>query len=533
MSNNSTFIKISLSDPGMTAMHRAGIAGLAMTLDNLKQPETPRGLSWSISKDSILLNADSFEDLSTLIKIIFEQGLHIGKDGIIDFIGLRGIFGQSLNADIRLETQKALLGTFLQHGKSRKLEQIESNLILDPDKNTHPDTYRPLVSFNHQSLFSIILKQLPQNTFTPIIGWALPGAVEKHPGQEWSRLEASPTELIALAFAPVGCIPYIVQDRRRGSRSGFALLIPQIDDLKNYINLRKRVSSLCARELTVTCSSDAALRLALFNDEGLRRAKRQNPTKKIFCTAVTFGVQIWSKQQKTRSSIVDIYEPSESVIYNYKELLDINEFTSKRLKSKSKIGTWVQTSPARSAITESLVKNQPWWQEIANSYLTNPEFRKAIIYEREGLNKMIKRAHWDHEQERLFVEVCHEAMRVLYASIAERAREQNTNFSTKAETEFTKIRSSLLRSKNADNCRDALIQFWSKASRDKVRFNKILRQSRAVDGTNTQPVWLTLLPFLDDKNWKKARDLALLALISYASHHTGEQNENPEEVTEN
>lgn len=525
MATKPTSLTISLRDPGMTSMHRAGLAGLAMTLDLMDPPNDPQGMSWSVSEDSVSLSAGSFEDLSKLISYIFREGLKIDANGIIDFVGLKSRYG-SLSNETRLEMQNALLGTFLQHGKSRKLLKIERFLILDPDQNNRPDTYRPLESFNHQGLAKDVIDAINTDTFTPTVGWVFPGAVEKHPSQPWSRLEASPHELFTLAFAPIGCIAFVVRDKRYGQKSSFALLVPHVTNLKKYISLRQRSTFLHARELTVASASDAALRLALFNDLGIMQSKSNAPKnmRALFCTGITFGTQIWSKQQKTRSAVIEIYDPDELTIYNYRALVGIEEFIVKRLESKGS-GTWVKTSAARSAIAESLAQGQPWWQGVVDSYRTNANFREGINFERGGLHKMTKEARWNHESEQLFVETCHEAMKVLYASIAKQSREQNTDFGNKAKSELTKIRSSLLRAKNADSCRDTIIQFWSKASRDKLRFNNVLRRKQPHNETSTQPVWSLLLPLLDDSNWKKARDLTLLALISYASDRPEEQVE--------
>ena len=113
---------------------------------------------------------------------------------------------------------------------------------------------------------------------------------------------------------------------------------------------------------------------------------------------------------------------------------------------------------------------------------------------------MAKEAIYDNENERLFIDVCHESWRRRMGKLGQRASSENTSFSGLVTKEQEKLRTSLGRCKNAESLRETVVDFWSRAgSIEQLRGDGIAK----------------LLPLFDEKNWKKAKDLALLALISY------------------
>src|SRR5215471_4308103 len=76
-------LTINLFGPGMTPLHRAGVAGLWMTLRALESDRNAKtqlqksGGSWKCTSDSVSLrwNGDAF------FKTLFEQSFRIDKNG--------------------------------------------------------------------------------------------------------------------------------------------------------------------------------------------------------------------------------------------------------------------------------------------------------------------------------------------------------------------------------------------------------------------------------------------------------------------
>lgn len=496
---------LSLNGPGMTAMHRAGLGGLAATLLALAPQDAPDGSAWDVSETRISL--ESRAGLGQLLEWIIERGLAIGDDGVIAFPGL----GQA-TAGTRLALQHALLGTFLQHGKSRGLDKNEKQLVLDPDAHAIPDSYRPMRWFKHQKAVTEVVEALRANKTERIPSVLFPGAVEKHPGSSWSRMEVTAEQYYSLLFAPVGCLPFTVRSVAMGATQRFALVIPEIRSLQTYGQLRMRAAKWSAGQLTVASPADAALQLAVLEQDSVGPIEAVG--RRAY-TVVAFGSQPWSTQLKTRTAVLDLDPPDEVTLSNYRLASEaIMEFQPRRLRRKNDAGTWVAPSAARGAIAEGLASGQEWWTTLIETYRRNSDFRTEISYprERRGIAQMVEKAKWTRDDEKLFVEACHAAMHALYVSIGQRSTAAGTEFGQKAASEMTKIRSAFLRAKNADTFRQVLLDFWSRSSRSKVRSNPVLRQS----GTDGEPsVWVRMLPLMDDSNWRKARDLALLALISY------------------
>ena len=526
-----TSLRIDLFDPGMTPLHRAGLGGLAATLERLdKRPELG---DWTLSERAVELCWE--EDPAPLLDYVLHQGLAIENPeevGIVDFPAMRDRFGNPPSYEARLLHQEALTGTMLQHGKSRQLGTARQ-LVLDVEAHDPPRSYRPLQDFKHQEQAGEMSKAILSQSYVQIAGWALPGAVEKHPGSKWSRMEVSPGSFLALCFAPVGAFSFKVNSRLHGTKHAYALVIPHVDDLCVYGKARRRLNTLGSEQLYVASSADAALLVALATQRDVSKAARSGHR---FCSVMTFGVQPWAKQQKTRTKVMDISLPEERALAIYRRVSALPEFQTRRVRRKDGSGSFFATSPSRAAITEALVEGKTWWEGVAESYLRAPSgVRDSFHYsnERRGLHAMI----YDHDSldldEKLFVEVCHNAMRQIYASVGRRTTAAGTQFGRKSEVEMTKIRSSLLRAKNAGTLRDVLVEFWARASRDKVRTNRALTQSITV-GDQSLPAWQVLLPWFDDQHWKKARSLALVALLSYSGveQETGEEIDEQDDTSE-
>lgn len=128
---------------------------------------------------------------------------------------------------------------------------------------------------------------------------------------------------------------------------------------------------------------------------------------------------------------------------------------------------------------------------------------------------MVKQTKWDKPAEELFVKACHEALSFTYGKLSDYAkkRHENPNF----EREATKIRTGLSRCKNAESFREFITNFWSRAGQIPT----------------LQSHWHELLDLISgrhDNDWKKGRDLALLALASYKGkdNYSSDSEENEE-----
>ena len=114
--------------------------------------------------------------------------------------------------------------------------------------------------------------------------------------------------------------------------------------------------------------------------------------------------------------------------------------------------------------------------------------------------QMIEKASFEDENERIFISVCHISWRRRMSKLAERASKEGADRGRLIQKEFERLRTSISRSRNAHNLRETIVDWWARAGTN---------QELQGEGLSK------LLPLFNEKNWKKARDLALLALISY------------------
>ncbi|MDJ0569974.1 MAG: type I-MYXAN CRISPR-associated Cas8a1/Cmx1, partial [Pleurocapsa sp. MO_192.B19] len=141
-------IEISLSDPGMTMLHRAGVAGLYMTLKTLAKryptlKSRQENFKWVLTKNTISLywKGNDYEALDWL----FTESFQISSDGLISLTGL-----QSLSWLSQLAIHVGIKNTFLQHNQFFKSAgDATENLIIDGLEVAID--YKKVKSYAHQN----------------------------------------------------------------------------------------------------------------------------------------------------------------------------------------------------------------------------------------------------------------------------------------------------------------------------------------------------------------------------------------------
>jgi CRISPR-associated protein Cas8a1/Csx13 len=186
--------------------------------------------------------------------------------------------------------------------------------------------------------------------------------------------------------------------------------------------------------------------------------------------------------------------------------------TDRKGNIKEPAHDFVRPFTAREIIADNIANRRPWHAGFAE-YLTNRETRIPLQFERKELFQMTQEADYDHPRERVLIETCHEAWRRRLGQLGDRARREHASFNRLASGEYEKQRTTFARCKNAATLRAALTDFWS----------------RAGSLPSLQANWAAILPLLEEDQWRKARDLALLALASYQPSTADEQ----EALTEN
>ncbi len=525
-------IEISLSDPGMTMLHRAGVAGLYMTLKALeKRYPTPKSrpgnFKWTITKTRISLywQRNDYEALEWL----FSKSFQVNSDGLISLTGL-----QSFSKESQLAVHIGMKNTFLQHNQFFQ-STGKATAFLTIDNLQIAINYKKAKSYAHQNyaeqlcpieklnskviftklklyifihfsligfLFLFDVKQggnIQQKTIG-ITGWLYPGAAIKHYAyKKETQFTETIERAIALLYAPVACLYFIApKSYLHGTKTQYYLVIPEITDLESYARQRQTINNWDYQKFLASGYSDAALRL--LTQQATLRIIKSNAFK---CSQIiTFGETQWTGFQKIRKN-VEVVEINDKLLENYQLC---NSYFPNRVVEWEK-GNFIAVSIVRELISENLARGFPWWHNFTDA-VRNKELFKFVSYEKQGLNQMVKNAKWDEQAQKLFVKACHEALLKIYGKLYSRGKEGEY---IQIERENERIRSGLIRCLNSEDFRHFMTaNFWSKAG----------------NITILADYWEELMPLTTKPdNWKLARDLALLSLVSYKSQKRKQADE--------
>ncbi|MDJ0596219.1 MAG: type I-MYXAN CRISPR-associated Cas8a1/Cmx1 [Pleurocapsa sp. MO_226.B13] len=488
-------LEISLSDPGMTMLHRAGVAGLYMTLKALAkryptQKSRQGNFKWTTTENSISLywKGNDYEALDWL----FSESFQISSDSLISLTGL-----QSHSRESQLAIHIGIKNTFLQHNQFFKSTgDATENLFIDGLEVAID--YKKAKSYAHQNFVQKLCDDDGQllKTQIGITGWLYPGAAIKHYGIKINNVCVTQfTEtierVIALLYAPIACLYFIApKSHLHDTKTQYCLVIPEINDLESYARQRQKSNNWNYQQFLASGYSDAGFRLLI--QQAALHTIRQNDLKR--CQVITFGQTQWTGFQKIRKN-VEIVEITDKVIENYR-LCD-RYFHNRVVEWEE--GNFIAASIIRELITENLARGYSWWHNFTHA-VRNKELFKFVGYENTGLNQMVKNAQWDEQAQKLFVKACHEALMKIYGKLYSRGKEGEY---IQIERENERIRSGLIRCLNSEDFRHFMTaNFWSKAGNISLLAD----------------YWEELMPLTTKPdNWKLARDLALLSLASYKS----------------
>ena len=509
-----------LNAPGMTALHKAGLAGLYMTLRAFEEKERLiDGLTWQLEPQRVILHWTDETPRAAFEKLI-KSSFRIDEKGFIRLPGLE--LEREMTFAQRHHLYKALLNTFLQYGKHRE-KSTKTTLSYDigGDKIYWLKDFEPIKQFIHRKIVDDdnITREWINNdglfkNNVEIIGWLYPGGSVRHVDsslQKATTLREPFVSALLLLFAPIGVIYYNIHSKLGGRKARTALLLPEIRDLEEYASLRQLIAAQGVLELTASGASDAVLRMLLtIKANSLNNEFAQVLHQNFLCRVVTFGIVPWNEKQKSRTSTRSVFSGSLSGFENYRlaAALFENSWQQSSPKRNEPAEYFVTTFCARELIAENIASNKTWYHNIADR-LTRKETRVELYYERKELGRMVEEAEFDDERERRFIKVCHESWRRRLGKLGERATRESASFPSLARKEAERLRTSLARCKNADTLRETVVDFWSRGGG-----NELLQG----DGL------ISLLPLFSEQNWRKAKDLALLALVSYQPQSREEAN---------
>ncbi len=524
-----TSLTMNLFGPGMSLVHRAGLGGLACTLryiekayanDGLDQNEAPGGPwqegkpPWSVTPTSITLEFGNADDAGTYLQQLFKIAFRTTKDGLI-FLPGQSDYGSIPSPAVLAELQRGLLLTFLQHGKTRKLETNAVTIQLEIDGQTMPPIeYRKCSWYKHQGGWKDLtdngkLKRKP----VEVVGPLNPGAVVRHVAfTAGTRIEEPTGRVLPLYFAIIGCLAQSV------NRGMGVLLVPEVTDLLAFGAVRPLMTPTTPADCRITSAGDAALQ-AHIRVRAKGAMLRYKDLPGIY--AMTFRPAAWDTKQKYRVATMHVPQGEERWLVRFEIALlelpprvktSVKREAAGRGKQKQTIERterfWTD-SVVRPVIADNLAAGKPWYAGFTKLMTAidhnNRPVRDRLGFERKGLYSMIQaRRMFDDEGEALIVKSIHEAIRQSLGRIREQTdggRPGALSQATKNRWERfrEKLRLDLAGAKTEAQVRFALMDLFSRGGS-----NSVLRQS-----------WEAIFPVLR-RDWALARDLGLLALASYA-----------------
>jgi CRISPR-associated protein Cas8a1/Csx13 len=514
-----------LFGPGMSLLHRAGLGGLACSLKyieraydsgDLSDDEVPGGPwtggqpPWTIEPSSITLNFGPAEAASEFLKRLFALSFKVIDLGVIY---LPGQFTSKPSMDVLAELQNALTLTFIQHGKTRTLAKEPTVVQCDPDgdgKKMIPIEFKACTWFKHQDGWQSLIDNKGRLTTktVEVIGPLSPGAVVRHNAfNSITKIEDPVERALPLYFAIAGCLVLSIN-----SGCG-VLVVPEVEDLEAFSVLRPLMSPTSSRQCRITSAGDAALQAQL----RLRLSKMGTQFKLPGCHAITFRPTPWASQQKSRVDTLFVPPGDETCLRQFAvamQELQPRVVDAVRKESvgrgKNKVETqhieyfW-SDSIVRPLVADNLARGQPWYRGFVNLMtkldpVSKKPLRLKLVFEKEGLKAMTQKIAWQDQGESAVVSAVHESLRRRFGAIASENKGKTGTMKNRMSNEFDKWRLAFAGAKTADQFRHSLCDLFARSG-----MNSVLREK-----------WESVLPWLSASQWQLTRDLALLALASYA-----------------
>lgn len=489
-------LTVDLHAPGMTALHRAGAAGLYMAVDALRERGVSLAgfVSWDTTPTTVTLRwegkaADFFESL-------VHQAFGVAPDGLID---LASLDRSKASLEARWIVHEGMLGSFCQFGPSNSLGPTRP-VMVQFGEDAPPLHYdlRPVVptetkSYPHRDNGGALIGDaIDQGAEVALAQWHAPGMMVRHSGLgAATALGAPPALALALLFAPLGCFFYKLQSRRAGRRARFALAVPYIHDLQAYADVRRGLAQQQLGGLVATSAGHVALEL-------LRQIRIDMRHQEVWGASVmVLGTVTWNEKQKSRTGRAEVMLRSEAALTRYARVRSV---LPDRVVPTRDGGRFIAHASSLELFADNLAAGRAIYQGFVE-LMNNKDTREFLGSERKGLSMLVTAEDGILDpQEVAFVEACHKALSKNYGIAGERAKGESVDGGARLTKVYERWRIAFGRARNLESFRKELMDFWSRGGAN----------------STLQAQWKVVLPFLTATRWKHGRDLALLALASYA-----------------
>lgn len=532
-------IHLHLNASDTTLIHRAGILGLWMTLKQLEKrfphpSHRPGELSWKLTPYSVGLDWKGQD--KTVLDWLLKQAFQVDERGLISLTGLNP---QSIPLINKIHLHQALNDTLLQYNQNvtpitrqyevlginskktasycllnlfiempipwqfylllkGKLDAMKSvNFTVDNVKFSL--SYKQLISYINQNFSEQLCNRKTHQwieDYIPIVSWLYPGAIVRHEIiRQYNQCKESTEYTFALLFLPIAC-HYLILSKgineqvkpKKKHPIKYLLVIPDPINLEESAQIRWRLNYTNYRDLYVSSVEEGAL--SYYAKEIPQNFSPQR------CQIILYGKLMKTSRLRNPIDIQD-FAITKIALKTYR-------LAYRHLQKNKLIQTennfLVRLNLIRGMIADKLLNKEAIW---SNLWLTLKqkdsygEIRQQLKYNRQGLFKMIDNNQEITKAHNAFIDVIHEALKIIYAQIYQ---DNPDTASKKIERENERLKSKLLDCYKEETFRHLMAKLLSKASNLST-----LNENRPL-----------VLPILTGKvDWKEARDIALIALSSY------------------
>lgn len=522
-------LTMNLFGPGMSAIHRAGLGGLACTLkaierhyeegiiskDALPAPYIDGQPPWEIDDQMVTLKFGEPANASEYLRKLFEFAFQL-RDGMIYLPGQYSSPPPSLA--VRAELQTALTRTILQGAKKNIGLLPSTEYQVDPDGDGGPQIqieYQQCEWYLHQRVWKVLVDvETGELLETPLkrdvdggkvnYGSLFPGAIKRHDALNESEFEEPSKRLLCVTFFLVGAVFL----RQTTSNDG-VLVVPEPIDLLEFVFDRLTMTPHTVSEARVAGLSDAAFQ----NQLRLRSRSFLYDSAIPSCSTMSFSVRTWTKPQRSRVDSIRIDNEgvgrfATALQHRSEQQLNRFEYAMALLPSQVRMrkdGTafW-HDSLLRPFVAANLALGQAWYHRFSQHFRSS-ESRRRLSYEKKGINAMVNNPQlYDRNDDTVIIRAVHEAVLALRGKIWK-------VYEDRPELAHKKLAEESERwSRAIAGCMSLLL--FRKTLSDMLR--------RAGPNPELQKNWEKLLPFFQASLWEHARDLTLIALCSYADAET-------------
>ncbi len=484
-------LTVSRTAPGITPLHLAGLAGLYLLIDAFVQTPNlaPRLSQWVRDDDSVTIRWTG-PDGPALRE--FVQKAYVRQ--------INGLFwspalGSSDNRDLA-RFHQVLTRAFVQHPRARTPDKTFGTRLLSLDLGDGavlPFSYKALTSFAHRDAFERDKTFIDSNESlrkeVRIVGWLFPGGGVRHQVAPVTELSEPCERAFALVFAPLGSIFYRVASRNGPGKIRSVIVLPLQAPLSVLAKACRRASG--------RLDAAAGVADALLQYEVELRAYQD--TRRIGgAEAIVLGTAPWNPQQQSRTSALRVTGvPKALDIYD-----ELRSLLPARIIKREKGNSFLQVTALREFVAANVIASSPWYLGFAE-HLQMLVSKKMRIYpsERKALHIMSYEKKWNRNDELALVRIVHQAWKQTLGKLGERAAQGGSDAGRLFEVEQTRLRVVIAKAKTLEDFLHAFADFVSRAG-----MNPELRSSLK-----------SVLRMIEPDTWSRARDLTLLALVSYTA----------------